>query len=143
MYKQLSTRVGLVYRCSALVMPKLSKKSPAKKRPGASKVTPATKEISNGGPTLPQVWLPVDLSTLQNDVGGNLHRSALLPGKVSQLFCVQDKYINLVLLQGVTSIREDTSAAATFGDSNAAVMEDEMLTEEEKVAQYWAIEEVC
>ena len=47
------------------------------------------------------------------------------------------------MLQGVTSIREDASAAATFGDSDAAVMADEMLTEEERVAQFWAIEEVC
>ena len=86
MHKQTSTRVGLVYRCSAAGMPKLSKKSPAKKRPGASKVTPATNtETSNGGPTLPQVWLPVDLSTLQNDVGGNLHGSALPPALMAKV----------------------------------------------------------
>ena len=43
-------------------------------------MTPAAKsEINGGGPALdlPQVWLPVDLSTIQNDVGGNLE---IVPG---------------------------------------------------------------
>lgn len=42
------------------------------------------------------------------------------------------------------NFREDASAAATFGDSEMAMVDvDETLTEEERgVAQYWALEEV-
>ena len=94
-------------------------------------MTPAAKsEINGGGPALdlPQVWLPVDLSTIQNDVGSNLELvpgSALPPALRTKVqyryFCVQC-HTNNHVLQGVTSIREDASAAMQrFSESDAAV----------------------
>lgn len=67
-----NTRVGLEYAAQQAAMPKLSKKSPAKKQRDAPRGPPRSEREEEVAAALPQVWLPVDLSTLQEDMGGNL-----------------------------------------------------------------------